>query len=144
MLRRFSTTFKRSKGDKTDMADRESKHNGSGASGAAATNTSNKRQSKVPSPQRESSDTGHSAESEDVPAVFEKYAQVLNSSARPIPHQGGEAAYLEKEHPSGLFSDLKTLGFKDYASLTDVIKTKINGELTDDKTMIMERVIQVI
>ncbi|KAL5002235.1 heme peroxidase [Aspergillus recurvatus] len=144
MLRRFST-FRKSKGDKTEKADRESKANGSNnANGAAATNNSSKRQSKMPPPRRSSSDSGSSAESEDAPAVFEKYAQVLHASSRPIPHQGGEAAYLEKEHPSGLFNDLRSLGFKDFASLKDVIKTKINGELTDDKTMIMERIIQIV
>ena len=142
MLRRFST-FRKSKGDKTEKADRDSKANGSNANSAAAASNSSKRQSKVPPPRRPSSDSGSSAESEDVPAVFEKYAQVLHASSRPIPHQGGEAAYLEKEHPSGLFNDLKSLGFKDFTSLKDVIKTKINGELTDDKTMIMERIIQV-
>ncbi|KAL5334321.1 heme peroxidase [Aspergillus crustosus] len=140
MLRRFST-FKKSKAEK---ADREPKPNGSSVNGATTTKDTSKRQSKVPAPGRASSDSGHSAESEDIPAVFEKYQQVLHASSRPIPHQGGEAAYLEKEHPSGLFNDLRSLGFKDFASLKDVIKTKINGELTDDKTMIMERVIQIV
>ncbi|KAL4928492.1 peroxidase/cytochrome P450 family protein [Aspergillus undulatus] len=144
MLRRFST-FKKSKGDKAEKADRESKPNGSSANGAAATNNnSSKRQSKVSAPRRSSSDSGNSAESEDIPEVFEKYAQVLHASSRPVPHQGGEAAYLEKEHPSGLFNDLRSLGLKDFSSLKDVIKTKMNGELTDDKTMIMERIIQIV
>ncbi|KAL4882931.1 heme peroxidase [Aspergillus karnatakaensis] len=143
MLRRFST-FKKSKAEKAEKADRESKANGSTANGTAPTNNSTKRQSKPPAPRRSSSDSGHSAESEDIPAVFEKHAQVLHASSRPIPHQGGEAAYLDKEHPSGLFNDLRSLGFKDFSSLKDVIKTKINGELTDDKTMIMERIIQIV
>ncbi|KAL4945149.1 hypothetical protein BDV06DRAFT_47700 [Aspergillus oleicola] len=143
MLRRFST-FKKGKGDKAEKADRESKPNGSSANGTTPTKDNSKRQSKVSAPRRSSSDSGNSAESEDIPPVFEKYAQVLHASSRPVPHQGGEAAYLEKEHPSGLFNDLKSLGLKDYSSLKDVIKTKINGELTDDKTMIMERVIQIV
>ena len=144
MLRRFST-FKKGKGDKGEKADAESKKaNGSSANGTTPTKDNSKRQSRVSAPpRRSSSDSGNSAESEDIPPVFEKYAQVLHASSRPVPHQGGEAAYLEKEHPSGLFNDLKSLGLKDYSSLKDVIKTKINGELTDDKTMIMERVIQV-
>ncbi|KAL4810358.1 heme peroxidase [Aspergillus unguis] len=145
MLRRFSKSFKNNKADKPEKVDRESKPNGATTNGAAASSTSSKRQSRVPTQQqRASSESGHSAESEDIPEVFEKFAQVMNSSARPIPHQGGEAAYLEKEHPSGLFNDLKSLGLKDFSSLKDVIKTKINGELTDDKTMIMERVIQIV
>lgn len=147
MLRRFSTNFRKSKGDRADKADREPKTNGSSSNGTAATTSngnSTKRQSKVPAPpRRSSSDSGNNSENEDTPAVFEKYAQVLHASSRPIPHQGGEAAYLEKEHPSSLFQDLRSLGFKDYASLKDVIKTKINGDLVDDKTMIMERIIQV-
>ncbi|KAL4969637.1 peroxidase/cytochrome P450 family protein [Aspergillus stella-maris] len=145
MLRRFST-FKKGKGDKAEKADGESKKvNGSHANGTTPTKDNSKRQSRVSAPpRRSSSDSGNSAESDDIPPVFEKYAQVLHASSRPVPHQGGEAAYLEKEHPSGLFNDLKSLGLKDYSSLKDVIKTKINGELTDDKTMIMERVIQIV
>ncbi|KAL2788440.1 heme peroxidase [Aspergillus keveii] len=144
MLRRFSTNFKKSKADRAEKADRESKPNGSNANGTTATNTSTKRQSKPPAPRRSSSDSGHGGDNQDTPAVFEKYAQVLHASSRPIPYQGGEAAYLEKEHPSSLFNDLRSLGFKDFSSLKDVIKTKINGELTDDKTMIMERIIQIV
>ncbi|KAL3479184.1 heme peroxidase [Aspergillus californicus] len=147
MLRRFSTNFKRSKGDKGDKSEktaRESKPNGTSTNGAATTSSSSKRQSKPPAPRRPSSDSGHNADSDDVNAVFEKYAQVLHASSRPIPYQGGEAAALEKENPSGLFNDLRSLGFKDFSSLKDVISTKINGELIDDKTMIMERIIQIV
>jgi len=40
-------------------------------------------------------------------------------------------------------ADLKNLGFKDLKTLREVIESKAKGELVDDKTYIMERVIQV-
>ncbi|KKK18193.1 hypothetical protein AOCH_005304 [Aspergillus ochraceoroseus] len=143
MLRRFSTNFKKSKGE------RESNPNGSVANGTTAGTTSSsssssKRQSKLPPPRKSVSDSSPVDLKEDAPAAFEKYGQVLHASVAPLPYQGGEAAYLEKEHPSGLFHDLRSLGIKDYASLGDVIKTRLKGELVDDKTMIMERIIQIV
>lgn len=39
--------------------------------------------------------------------------------------------------------DVRSIGFKDISTLMQVIKTKATGELQDDKTMMMEHVMQV-
>lgn len=39
--------------------------------------------------------------------------------------------------------NLKSLGIKDYMTLRDVLQNKAKKELLDDKTYLMERVIQV-
>lgn len=134
MLRRFSSTFK-----KSSKGDRDSKPNGTQVNGQ-------KRQSKVPAPRKSSSDesrSDHGVESDDGVSVFEKYAQVLHASRRPLPNQTGDGTYLEQEHSGSLFKDLRALGFKDIGTLKDLIKTKAKGEYIDDKTMLMERIIQV-
>lgn len=132
MLRRFSTTFKKSKGD------RESKQN---QNGAQVNGT--KRQSKMSSGPISSSDEDQNETLEDGVSVFDKYAQVLHASQRPLPNQTGDGTYLDKEHSGSLFQDVRALGFRDVGTVRDIVKTKAKGEHTDDKTMLMERIIQV-
>ena len=79
----------------------------------------------------------------DVENSFQQFQQLLHRSSRPLPTQTGDGSYLENEEHSSLFSELKTLGFKDFKTLREVISSKATGALVDDKTMIMERVIQV-
>ena len=137
MLRRFSSTFK-----KSSKSDRDAKPNGTQVNGQ-------KRQSKVPTAHESSSDEGRSdrgdrsEKSDDGLPAFEKYAQVLHASRRPLPNQTGDGTYLEHEHSSSMFQDLRSLGFKDVGTLKDLLKTKAKGEYVDDKTMLMERIIQV-
>jgi len=51
---------------------------------------------------------------------------------------------LKQDVSSGMMQDLKSLGFKDVKTLMAVMKIKVIGELADDKTYLMERVIQLI
>src|SRR5579862_6496954 len=85
----------------------------------------------------------HSAKREDISNVFKQYAQLIHASQRPLPTQTGDGTYIEQSVPSGLWQDLKNLGFKDVNTLLEVMKNKTHKSLTDDKTYIMERVIQV-
>ena len=78
----------------------------------------------------------------DVESSFQQFQQLIHASSRPLPTQTGDGAYLEHEAPSSLLSELRTLGFKDFKTLREVISSKATGALVDDKTMIMERVIQ--
>jgi linoleate 10R-lipoxygenase len=136
MLRRFSTQFKKSKGD------RESKQNGT----PGPANNSSKRQSKLAQPRKSSSsssDGERSAKNEDGVPAFEKYAQVLHASRSPLPNQTGDGATSAHDHQTTLFQDLRSFGFKDFGTLKEVIATKAKGEHVDDKTMVMERIIQV-
>lgn len=87
----------------------------------------------------------HSVKREDVSSNFEKFAQLIHASARPLPNQTGDGTYLDdqKNVHSGIMADLKTLGFKDVKTLMGVMQNKASGALQDDKTYLMERVIQV-
>lgn len=124
MLRRFSTSFRkdRKKGD-TQLNDITEK----------SANV------KEPVPEH----VVHAAEQESVNSTFAEFAQVLHAAKRPLPTQTGDGSYLTKEEPSGFMGDLKSMGFKDLKTLREVIQRKATGALVDDKTYIMERVIQV-
>ncbi|KAF2456698.1 fatty acid oxygenase PpoC [Lineolata rhizophorae] len=86
----------------------------------------------------------HNQEREEVGNVFEDFAQLIHASQRPLPTQTGDGTYIEKDENSGLFADLRTLGFKDVKTLKDFMAAKSSGETTDDKTYLMERVIQLV
>lgn len=133
-MRRFSSTFRRSKGEKNENASKEH-----------GLQANDKRNSKAFAPARRSSsdDEHQGAKRGEVVAVFDKFAQVLHASRRPLPTQTGDGTYLEHETSTGLFQDLRSMGFKDVATLRDVMKNKVKGDLVDDKTMLMERIIQV-
>lgn len=85
----------------------------------------------------------HGEKREDVESSFEQFAQLVHASQRPLPTQTGDGTYIEHPESSGLFSDLKVLGVKDAQTLMTVMKTKATGALTDDRTYLMEKVIQV-
>ena len=84
----------------------------------------------------------HSAGRHEVESSFEKYAQIIHASRKPLPTQSNDGAYLDHAESSGLFQDLKSMGFKDIGTLMQVMKNKASGELQDDKTYMMEHVMQ--
>jgi len=84
-----------------------------------------------------------SAERAAIHSHFKDFAQIINVSRQPVPDQSGDGTYMEKEETTGLFADMKNLGFKDLKTLREVLGNRASGELVDDKTYIMERVIQV-
>lgn len=73
-----------------------------------------------------------------------KYSKLLQAARRPLPTQSGDGSYLkgEPEHTS-TFQDLKTIGWKGVSTLLAVRKQKKKGGLVDDKTYLMEQIIQV-
>jgi len=131
MLRRFST-FRKSRKEEESA----SKVNSAYSNGKKAlTNGS-------ATPHKEPARAENHGQEKDAQGLLEQFAQLVHASRRPLPTQSGDGAYLQHEVPSGLFADLKTLGFKDVKTLREVMTSK-KGTLTDDKTYIMERVIQV-
>ncbi|KAI9799736.1 MAG: hypothetical protein M1833_003855 [Piccolia ochrophora] len=147
MLKRFSSTFRKEKNkDKT-----ESNGTTNGANGVSE--KLSRRASSFGYPKRTKSENkssvgpapaNHGEQSEDVATMFRQYAQLIHASQRPLPNQTGDGTYQDHKMPSGLWQDLRSLGFKDMNTLMDVLRDQASGELTDDKTYIMERVIQLV
>ncbi|KAI9845144.1 MAG: hypothetical protein M1837_005029 [Sclerophora amabilis] len=142
MLKRFSSTLRR---------DKEKKDRPNGGS-FSEKNIQRRRSSGLPNGlgkekhtvPNEDASPDHGASRQEVQGTFDQYAQLIHASQRPLPNQTGDGTYIESKMPSGLFQDLKNLGFKDVATLVDLMKNKAAGELADDKTYIMERVIQLV
>lgn len=93
--------------------------------------------------QKEEAEPAHTADREEVSNVFKDFAQLIHASRRPLPNQSGDGSYLDHEEPTGLMTDLRSMGFKDLKTLKDVMAVKASGQRADDKTYLMERVIQV-
>lgn len=129
MLRRLSTTFRKDR--KKD---------------AASPNGTSPKDSLNGSPTHGHSDqkADSSKSREDVKGTFEQFAQVLHASRRPLPTQTGDGSYVKRDTPASLFENLKTIGIADAKTLKDVLQNKAKKELIDDKTYLMERVIQLV
>ena len=125
MLRRFSSTFRKDRKKENSQANGSTQTNGNIKETKAAEHVD------------------HAAERGNVNSTFSQFAQVLHAAQRPLPTQTGDGSYLTKEESSGLLADIKNLGFKDIKTLKEVMENKAKGDLVDDKTYIMERVIQV-
>ncbi|KAF7543942.1 hypothetical protein G7Z17_g10338 [Cylindrodendrum hubeiense] len=73
------------------------------------------------------------------------YKKLRVASKRPLPNQSGDGTYLTVVKRPGLKEDIRRLTMKDVKTLLEVISHKIKGEtIIDDKTMIMERTIQIV
>ena len=139
MLRRFSSKITgRGKNDESNSVS-----NGA-SNGVKAEKPNGARRRSTLVPQNKPRETvDHSASRGEVESSFQQFAQLIHASRRPLPTQSGDGAYLDHTEPSGLLQDLKSIGFKDVNTLMQVMKQKKSGALQDDKTYIMERVIQV-
>jgi len=75
---------------------------------------------------------------------FTKFAQLIQAAKRPLPTQTGDGSYITKKAQASLLGDLKTLGLSDFKTLKDLRASKHTGDgRADDKTYLMERIIQV-
>ncbi|OIW26965.1 heme peroxidase [Coniochaeta ligniaria NRRL 30616] len=77
--------------------------------------------------------------------AFRSFGQLITASRRPLPTQNGDGTYHTSKLQTGLREDLKVIKLKDVKTLLEVIKAKLKGDgISDDKTMIMERTIQLV
>ncbi|KAK0714040.1 heme peroxidase [Lasiosphaeria miniovina] len=85
------------------------------------------------------------ANREGVTNAFERYGQVIHAAVEPLPVQGGAGTFSENKKWTKLRTDLKNLRVADYKTLKTMVLSKLRGEQwSDDKTMIMESVIQLV
>ncbi|CAG8008328.1 unnamed protein product [Penicillium salamii] len=147
MLRRFSTQFKRSKDANGDSEHKPTDQGDKSADKSADKPTDKgKRFSKI-SPARKSAanqEEGHVVKRAEVVATFERFAQAIHASKEPLPNQTGDGTYLKHDKSTGLITDIKSLGFRDANTVKDLVANKASGELIDDKTYLMERIIQMV
>lgn len=85
------------------------------------------------------------ASRQGVENAFERHRQTIQSAVQPLPTQQGAGTFSENKKWGKLSSDLMTLRWADFKTLKHMAVAKIKGEkISDDKTMIMEKVIQLV
>lgn len=80
----------------------------------------------------------------DIESVIREISSALHASSRPLPTQTGDNTYLSVESAkSNLLSGMKHLSIHNMKTVKDMLVESIEGSLVDDRTYIMERVIQL-
>jgi hypothetical protein len=85
----------------------------------------------------------HKVTRAEIEATFANFASLIHASLRPLPNQTGDGQYIEKEHTTGLLSDLKSLGYSDVKAVIHALEDAESGKLIDDRKMHMEELMQV-
>ena len=85
----------------------------------------------------------HTSTRQGVEEVFASITQLIKTSLRPLPKETGDGSYITPPISTGLLDDLQKLHIKDVKSLIQTVKAQATSDPTDDRTCLMERVIQV-
>jgi linoleate 10R-lipoxygenase len=113
------------------------------SSGAAAQNGASNGKAKTNGYKPMARESSRRVKRADVENTFGKYAQLIHAARRPLPTKTGDGTYVKKKEQTGLLTDLGAMGIKGIRTLFAVKKQKRSGELVDDRTYLMERIIQV-
>ncbi|KAL9089341.1 MAG: hypothetical protein Q9159_002557 [Coniocarpon cinnabarinum] len=78
----------------------------------------------------------------DIAKAVNSLSNLVSHSMRPMPDKFGDSSYDKEEpHPS-VFKELRTIGVGDVEALAE--KLQVGKDLVDDKTMLMEHIIQLV
>ncbi|KIH93820.1 prostaglandin-endoperoxide synthase 1 [Sporothrix brasiliensis 5110] len=78
------------------------------------------------------------------PGALAKLSGLRVASKRPLPTETGNGTYIVAKTQTGLREDLKHLTWANVKTVLDLAKSKKKGGPVDDRTMLMERVIQLV
>ncbi|KAI9724613.1 MAG: hypothetical protein M1828_003636 [Chrysothrix sp. TS-e1954] len=84
----------------------------------------------------------HEASREDVQTAVNSLIGVISHSMRGLSGQNEDGTYDTKEVHASMWNEMSSLGFRDVKALLDQLAQ--GKEPVDDKTMLMERVIQLV
>ncbi|KAF7512006.1 hypothetical protein GJ744_002719 [Endocarpon pusillum] len=80
----------------------------------------------------------------DIESALAQISSALHASFRPVPSQTGDNTYLpDKTAKASVLSGMKHLSVRNMQTLKDMLLEGLEGGLVDDRTYIMERVIQL-
>ena len=74
---------------------------------------------------------------------FASIKGLIQASLKPLPTQTGDGSYIADPISTGLLKDLEKLHIRDIPTLIQTVKGKITNAPVNDRTYLMERVIQV-
>ncbi|CAK7563354.1 MAG: hypothetical protein SEPTF4163_001221 [Sporothrix epigloea] len=77
-------------------------------------------------------------------SLFGKISSLRAASKRQLPVQTGNGTYIMAKNYTGLLDDIKHLSWDNIKTIFELAKSKKNNGPVNDRTMIMERVIQLV
>ncbi|KAI9147556.1 Linoleate 10R-lipoxygenase [Paramyrothecium foliicola] len=78
-------------------------------------------------------------------SLISNLRQLRTLSKRPLPTEMGDGTYRKVDKRPGILADLRSVSLADLKTVLEIVAAKVKGETQqDDKTMIMERTIQLV
>jgi linoleate 8R-lipoxygenase/9,12-octadecadienoate 8-hydroperoxide 8R-isomerase len=75
--------------------------------------------------------------------TMDRLTKLLHASMRPLPTETGDWTYITAPQETGLLQDLENLDIKDYETVVRLFKNAATGDLVNDRTYEMEKIIRV-
>ena len=85
----------------------------------------------------------HTSEEQEIEDFFASISGVIKAAFRPLPTQTGDGTYITPPSTTGVVDSIFHTKLKDLKTLLDVSLSEITGDPVNDKTYLMERIVQV-
>ncbi|KAE8145267.1 heme peroxidase, partial [Aspergillus avenaceus] len=85
-----------------------------------------------------------SAEHGGILDSVKQFVKLYHASRRPLPTETGDGSYIENDSHASIWDDLRSVGIKDANTVKDIVESQVSRLPVDDKTMLMERTIQLV
>ena len=79
----------------------------------------------------------------EVLAAFDSVTGVIKAAVAPLPTQTGDGSAIQSSKASGLLQDIFHMHPRDIITLAELAKHAATGDPVDDKTFLMERLVQL-
>lgn len=150
MMRRLSTVFKNKDKENTKSSPTSAENGATSSSAPGAVRrlalgvTKKSTSGTASSNPQAFEGPDHSVKRAGIVGTLESLGKVISTANRPLNTENGDGSYETKQEQTGLWDDLKALRIKDLETLEMTIKQELGtSKLADDKTMLMEKLIQV-
>ncbi|KAA6414639.1 MAG: fatty acid oxygenase [Lasallia pustulata] len=84
----------------------------------------------------------HTSTDQEIEDFFASISGVIKAASRPLPTQTGDGTYITPPSTNGVFDDILHTRFKDWKTLLDAGLSEMTGGPVNDKTYLMERIVQ--
>ena len=91
----------------------------------------------------DSPDEQHQSLRKEIVSAFDSLSAVIKAAVAPLPTKTGDGSSIEPPKATGPLKDILHMYPKDVVTLIDLAKDTVTGQPVDDKTFLMERLIQL-
>lgn len=85
----------------------------------------------------------HTSHREKIGAAIKSVSDLIKAATAPLPTQTGDGSIINKQKSTGVLKDVVQMRPRDVLTLVDLAKEAITGEPINDKTFLMERLVEL-